>query len=88
MSNAGGVNPQACVTALCEAATQQGVELKVAMVTGDDFIDKVHSLILAYLLPLSLLIYIHVHVEFMHINVHVLYQLHTCMYIMFHCTVS
>ena len=44
VSNAGGVNPQACVDALREAATQQGVELKVAMVTGDEFIDKVHEM--------------------------------------------
>ena len=44
VSNAGGVNPQACVAALREAATQQGVELKVAMVTGDEFIDKVHKM--------------------------------------------
>ena len=41
MSNAGGVNPEACVTALREAAREQGVELTVAMVTGDEFIDKV-----------------------------------------------
>jgi hypothetical protein len=41
VSNAGGVNPEACVTALREAAQEQGVELTVAMVTGDEFIDKV-----------------------------------------------
>ena len=42
VSNAGGVNPEACVAALSEAAREQGVELNVAMVTGDDFINKVH----------------------------------------------
>ena len=43
VSNAGGVNPEACVTALREAAQEQGVELTVAMVTGDEFIDKVND---------------------------------------------
>ena len=41
VSNAGGVNPEACVSALSDAAREQGVELRVAMVTGDEFIDKV-----------------------------------------------
>ena len=41
VSNAGGVNPHACVTALSEAAAEQGVELSVAMVTGDELMDKV-----------------------------------------------
>ena len=41
VSNAGGVNPHACVTALLETARDQGVELSVATVTGDNFIDKV-----------------------------------------------
>ena len=43
VSNAGGVNPEACTTALLEAAQEQGVELKVAMVTGDEFINKVRQ---------------------------------------------
>ena len=43
VSNAGGVNPEACVTALREVAQEQGVELTVAMVTGDEFIDKVND---------------------------------------------
>ena len=43
VSNAGGVNPQACVTALLEAARDQGVELSVATVTGDNFIDRVRA---------------------------------------------
>ncbi len=36
VSNAGGVNPQGCADALRELATQQGVEVKIAVVTGDD----------------------------------------------------
>ncbi len=41
VSNAGGVNPQACATALCKMAEEQGVELSVAVVTGDDLTEKV-----------------------------------------------
>ena len=36
VSNAGGVNPQACAAALAALAKEQGVELKIAVVTGDD----------------------------------------------------
>ena len=43
VSNAGGVNLHACVAALHEAASEQGVELNVAVVTGDEFMDKVHN---------------------------------------------
>ena len=41
VSNAGGVNPQACVAALLQAARDQGLEISVATVTGDDFTDRV-----------------------------------------------
>jgi hypothetical protein len=36
ISNAGGVNPQACAQALQAVAAEQGVSLKVAVVSGDD----------------------------------------------------
>jgi hypothetical protein len=36
ISNAGGVNPQACAQALHAVAVEQGVQLKIAVVTGDD----------------------------------------------------
>ena len=36
VSNAGGVNPQGCADALAALAKEQGVELKIAVVTGDD----------------------------------------------------
>ncbi|XP_072040932.1 uncharacterized protein [Amphiura filiformis] len=41
VSNAGGLNPSACVLALQEAAKKSGIDdLKVAMVTGDNLIQK------------------------------------------------
>jgi hypothetical protein len=43
VSNAGGVNPTACTAALLDAACDQGVELSVATVTGDDFINKMEE---------------------------------------------
>ncbi|KAF0290763.1 hypothetical protein FJT64_011026 [Amphibalanus amphitrite] len=36
VSNAGGINPQACAARLRELAAKQGVELKIAVVSGDD----------------------------------------------------
>lgn len=41
VSNAGGINPLACVQALQGAAKQAGVNISVAMVTGDDLLYKV-----------------------------------------------
>ncbi len=40
ISNAGGVNPQACVTALENLAEATGVELKIAMIDGDNVLAK------------------------------------------------
>ncbi len=36
VSNAGGVNPEACAAALAALAREQGVTLKIAVVSGDD----------------------------------------------------
>lgn len=44
VSNAGGVNPQACAQALEALAAEQGVALKVAVVTGDDVLPLVPQL--------------------------------------------
>ncbi len=44
ISNAGGVNPLACKAALEEIAQAAGVNLKIAVVTGDDLLDRVDEL--------------------------------------------
>ncbi len=44
ISNAGGVNPQACVKALRELAESQGIDLKIAMVAGDDLLPQKRAL--------------------------------------------
>ena len=44
ISNAGGVNPQACARALQALATSQGLTLKVAVVLGDDVLPRVDQL--------------------------------------------
>jgi hypothetical protein len=44
ISNAGGVNPQACAQALQALAAAQGVPLKIAVVTGDDVLPLVPQL--------------------------------------------
>lgn len=36
ISNAGGINPQACAEALAALAKEQGINLKIAIVDGDD----------------------------------------------------
>ncbi|MES2190846.1 MAG: acyclic terpene utilization AtuA family protein [Pseudomonadota bacterium] len=36
VSNAGGVNPEGCAVALAALAKEQGIDLKIAVVTGDD----------------------------------------------------
>ena len=40
ISNAGGVNPEACAAALRVEIEQQGLELTVACVSGDDLLDR------------------------------------------------
>jgi hypothetical protein len=44
VSNAGGVNPQACAVALREIAEDAGVKLKIAWVTGDDLLEQEQQL--------------------------------------------
>lgn len=44
VSNAGGVNPQACAVALREVAEDAGVKLKIAWVTGDDLMPREQAL--------------------------------------------
>jgi len=41
LSNAGGVNPIGCAKAVMEAAKAQGIDLNIAVVTGDEMIDRV-----------------------------------------------
>ena len=40
ISNAGGVNPKACVAALQALADSEGVDLKIALVAGDDILTR------------------------------------------------
>ena len=44
VSNAGGVNPKACAEALRRVAEEAGVELKIAVVLGDDVVDRIEAL--------------------------------------------
>ena len=44
VSNAGGVNPQACANALRAVIAEQGLDLQVACIIGDDLLDQRDSL--------------------------------------------
>ena len=44
VSNAGGVNPKACVAALEKIVAELGLDLKIACVTGDDLLDRREAL--------------------------------------------
>ena len=44
ISNAGGVNPQACAKALQALAAEQGIALKIAVVVGDDVLPLLPAL--------------------------------------------
>jgi hypothetical protein len=44
VTNAGGVNPRGCAEALLAAARRQGLELRVAVVLGDDILTRVAEL--------------------------------------------
>ncbi|WP_332748998.1 acyclic terpene utilization AtuA family protein [Hydrogenophaga sp.] len=44
VANAGGVNPQACASALATALQAQGITMHIAVVEGDDLTDQVEAL--------------------------------------------
>ena len=44
LSNAGGVNPGACAAALRKLCAEQGVSLKIAVVEGDDVLERIPAL--------------------------------------------
>ena len=44
VTNAGGVNPAACAQALSAVAAEQGVELSIALIEGDNLMGNVSSL--------------------------------------------
>ncbi|XP_076319411.1 uncharacterized protein LOC143230179 [Tachypleus tridentatus] len=45
VSNAGGINPFSCASALQQVIKKAGVDLKVAVITGDDLMDKKEELL-------------------------------------------
>lgn len=44
VSNAGGINPQGCAQALAAIAAEQGIDVRIAVVEGDDVMPMVASL--------------------------------------------
>ena len=53
MSNAGGINPQACAAALLAVAKKADIDLKIATITGDDLISKVFDIEIRYLVLMA-----------------------------------
>ena len=43
VSNGGGINPHACAAALSKACQKAGVEMNIAVITGDDLMDRVRT---------------------------------------------
>ena len=43
VTNAGGINPKACRAALMAVLSEAGIDLKIAVVEGDDLSDKVEA---------------------------------------------
>ena len=41
MANAGGINPEGCAAALKQILGEKSKDLKIAVVTGDNLIDRV-----------------------------------------------
>ncbi len=44
LSNAGGINPEACKDIIDKEAKKQGIELKIAVVKGDNLMDRIELL--------------------------------------------
>lgn len=44
VTNAGGVNPEACARALSTIAAEQGVDLSIALVEGDNLMENVSEM--------------------------------------------
>lgn len=56
LANAGGVNPHQCAKILSELAANKGVELKIAVVEGDDLMPKVTRILRETLITITVVI--------------------------------
>lgn len=54
ISNAGGINPLACAAALQEVAKKADVDLKIAVVAGDDLMNEVFYFVLSSIVEIIL----------------------------------
>lgn len=54
ISNAGGINPLACAAALQEVAKKADVDLKIAVVAGDDLMNEVFYFVLSSIVQIIL----------------------------------